>query len=182
MHTHQVLEQKVVSREYHLRWCPWLRWARPLPPPTRRRLTESSEEYDCLHPLPVIPKLKHVHSMPLVPSAAEQRSPPNDRKKGARWERSQNKMCVTVLNLYICRGNSVRRSLSYPCDPAVRQSLRAQMVARQVTEWRRMTRAMEANKPEVVQGLLKPELKRSKLFGDTSIENVWLNNNDCYRN
>ena len=80
MASFQVLEQKVVSREYHLRWRGWLRWARPLPPPTMRRLTESSEEYDCLHPLPVIPKLKHVRSMPLVPSAAEQRSPPDARK------------------------------------------------------------------------------------------------------
>lgn len=76
-----VLAQKVVSREYHLRWRPWLRWARPLPPPTLRRLTETSEEYDSLAPLPVIPKLKHVRSMPMVPSATEQRSPPNERKK-----------------------------------------------------------------------------------------------------
>ena len=90
-------------------------------------------------------------------------------------------MSVSVLNLYICRGNSVRRSLSYPCDPAVRQRLRAQMVARQVTEWRRMTRAMEANKPEAVQGHLKPESRRSKLFSDTSIQNVRFNKNNWDR-
>ena len=29
-----------------------------------------------------------------------------------------------------------RRSVSFPCDPAVRQRIRARMVARRVSEWR----------------------------------------------
>ena len=71
----------MVSQEYYLRWRPWLRWARPLPPPTLRRLTETSEEYDSLAPLPVIPGLKQVRSLSLLPSAAEQRNSPDERKQ-----------------------------------------------------------------------------------------------------
>ena len=32
-----------------------------------------------------------------------------------------------------------KRSVSFPCDPAVRQRIRARMVARKVSEWRRMS-------------------------------------------
>ena len=62
--------------------------------------------------------------------------------------------------------------MSFPCDPALRQRLQAQMVAKKVSEWRRMTRTMETNKPQEVEGDLKPKLKRSKSTGDTSIQNV----------
>ena len=76
---------------------------------------------------------------------------------------------------FISRGRSVRRSMSYPCDPAVRQRLRAQMVARQVSEWRRMARQMEAIKPKQGEGPLKPGIRKSHSYGDFSVEKVIYN-------
>ena len=78
----QVLGQRVLSRQVHLRWRPWLRWARPLPPPRVRLVTMTSEEWDSLTPLPVIPGMKR--SVDLTPSAVEQRLPPNEVNKEAR--------------------------------------------------------------------------------------------------
>ena len=78
----QVLGQRVLSRQVHLRWRPWLRWARPLPPPRVRLVTMTSEEWDSLTPLPVIPGMKR--SVDLTPSAVEQRLPPNEVNKESR--------------------------------------------------------------------------------------------------
>ena len=78
----QVLGQRVLSRQVHLRWWPWLRWARPLPPPRVRLVTMTSEEWDSLTPLPVIPGMKR--TVDLTPSAVEQRLPPNEVNKEAR--------------------------------------------------------------------------------------------------
>ena len=50
--------------------------SRPLPAPVLRsceRTEEEAEEYDAITPLPLIPGLKRVGSLPLVPSALEQR-------------------------------------------------------------------------------------------------------------
>ena len=78
----QVLGQRVLSRQVHLRWRPWLRWARPLPPPRVRLVTMTSEEWDSLTPLPVIPGMKR--SVDLTPSAVEQRVPPKEISKEPR--------------------------------------------------------------------------------------------------
>ena len=70
----QVLQQKVVSRQYHVRWRPsWLEEAKPCPPPRVRLVTMTSEEYDKLTPLPVIPNTRHTKAVDLTPSAVEQR-------------------------------------------------------------------------------------------------------------
>ena len=86
----QVLGQRVLSRQVHLRWRPWLRWARPLPPPRVRLVTMTSEEWDSLTPLPVIPGMKR--SVDLTPSAVEQRIPPKETNKEPREvSKSQSK-------------------------------------------------------------------------------------------
>ena len=65
---YQVVDQRVLSTRYHLRWRPWLGRA-----PRLRLITMTSEEYDSLTPLPVIPNLRQVRSVDLTPSAPEQR-------------------------------------------------------------------------------------------------------------
>jgi hypothetical protein len=62
------------------RWRPQFAKSRPLPAPVLRVCPpptgggeEEGEEYDALTPLPLIPGLKRVGSLPLVPSAPEQR-------------------------------------------------------------------------------------------------------------
>ena len=50
-----------MSRSYHVR--------RPRP----RLVTMTSEEYDSVTPLPVIPNMRQVRSVDLTPSAPEQR-------------------------------------------------------------------------------------------------------------
>jgi hypothetical protein len=67
-------------RNNSFRWRPQFAKSRPLPAPVLRVCPpptgggeEEGEEYDALTPLPLIPGLKRVGSLPLVPSAPEQR-------------------------------------------------------------------------------------------------------------
>ena len=46
-----------------------------------------------------------------------------------------HKRNVINNNCKISRIKPVRRSFSYPCDPKVRQRIRAKLVARQVSAW-----------------------------------------------
>ena len=82
----QVVDQRVVSTRYHLRWRPWT--ARR---PRVRLVTMTSEEYDSLTPLPVIPNLRQVRSVDLTPSAPEQR---RDRSAS---DINQNRSGQTVI-------------------------------------------------------------------------------------
>ena len=58
----------------------------------------------------------------------------------------------------------MRRSLSYPCDPAIRQRLRAQMIARQVSDWRRQ---LEKSSSQVLEASSQ-KVRRSLSFSDST--------------
>ena len=101
----QVLGQRVLSRQYHLRWRPWLRPARPLPRPRVRLVTMTSEEWDSLTPLPVIPGTRR-QTLDLTPSAVEQRRPgtgqTNTLEKSQRTQGAvpqKNKMTVKNVRM-----------------------------------------------------------------------------------
>ena len=61
----------------------------------------------------------------------------------------------------------MRRSLSYPCDPAIRQRLRAQMIARQVSDWRRLSRQLEKSSSQVLEASAQ-KVRRSLSFSDST--------------
>ena len=62
------MDTRVLSRRYHVRT------GRP------RLVTMTSEEYDSVTPLPVIPNLRQVRSVDLTPSASEQRCENSQRR------------------------------------------------------------------------------------------------------
>ena len=68
----------------------------------------------------------------------------------------------------------MKRSVSFPCDPAVRQRIRARMVARQVSEWRRMA-VMTQGETQKMPMMVQRETQRKPLVSQEDRQQVLSN-------
>ena len=96
----QVVDHRVLSRSYHVR--------RPRP----RLVTMTSEEYDSVTPLPVIPNMRQVRSVDLTPSAPEQRCDNLQRRWDIICTCTQHEVCLSTVTALRDRDSLSRRDLS----------------------------------------------------------------------